>query len=424
MTPLDQAFIRAYARQAATPLKPPDGPQPATCEAVPSERGPQKAIDAPVRASGRPLVGVSDDALMRAIHQPHRDHEPQAERISSAAPAGVAKAADRKPAPTAPPVSEEPSVKSRPTQTPTLDGLDLSGIAYRLDAPAGDKPARQAATPAELAVVPPPHLDKAGNREGAKSTGGAAAKETADPQRRANATTSATNAGEVSGGPFTPMLQVEGFVWPKICGRLRDAAADELDRLGHAIHRDIRRGRKVLAIAGCRRGEGATTMLLCIARRLIRREMKVVLVDANRADPMLAKSLGLLPEHGWEDVLSGQLPLEEVVVESIDGSVAILPLCRSEEGGQPASVEPARIAEHLQTLRRSYDAVLIDLGPWESSILTSPSPSDAIVGVDAVVVVHNVASTAASHLDELQRRLAKSGIAPTGIVQNFVDAAT
>ena len=220
-----------------------------------------------------------------------------------------------------------------------------------------------------------------------------------------------------------PMLQVEGFVWPKICQRLRNAAADELDRLGHAIHRDIQRGRKVLAIAGCRRGEGATTMLLCIARRLIRREMKVILVDANRADPTLAKRLGLSPEHGWEDALSGQLSLEDVVIESIDGPAAILPLCLSEEGGQPASVEPARIAEHLQTLRRSYDAVLIDLGPWEGSILTGPSPAEAIAGVDAVVVVHNVASTSASHLDELQRRLARSGIAPAGIVQNFVDAA-
>ena len=80
---------------------------------------------------------------------------------------------------------------------------------------------------------------------------------------------------------FKPAWQVDRFTWPRVCRRLMARAAEEFDRLADALLAANARGQKVLAMAGCCRGEGATTLLLCAARRLAERGVKLVLVDAD-----------------------------------------------------------------------------------------------------------------------------------------------
>ena len=94
---------------------------------------------------------------------------------------------------------------------------------------------------------------------------------------------------------FKPAWEVDHFTWPRLCRRLIARAAEELDRLADALLAANSQGRKVLAMAGCRRGEGATTLLLCAARRLAERGIKPVLVDADLGRPRLAKRLGVQP---------------------------------------------------------------------------------------------------------------------------------
>ena len=62
--------------------------------------------------------------------------------------------------------------------------------------------------------------------------------------------------------PFKSGWQVDQFTWPRLCRRLIARAAGELDRLADALLAANSQGQKVLAVAGCRRGEGATTLLL------------------------------------------------------------------------------------------------------------------------------------------------------------------
>ena len=61
------------------------------------------------------------------------------------------------------------------------------------------------------------------------------------------------------------------------------------DRLADALVAINARGQKVLALGGWYRGEGATTLLLCAARRLVERGIRPVLVDADVRRPRLAK---------------------------------------------------------------------------------------------------------------------------------------
>ena len=222
--------------------------------------------------------------------------------------------------------------------------------------------------------------------------------------------------------PFRPMLQVDQFAWPRLAKRLGSQDSGLVGDLADALLKAADAGRKTLAIGGCWRGDGVTTLLLSAAKQLIARGLHIALVEGNLADPNLDRSLEVLPEFGWEDVLAGRLPLEEVVIESIgDGSVALLPVQTPLAGS--IDDEADVIAENLDTLRDAYDLVLVDLGPLEGRLTVEPSSTRTLVKMmDTVVLVHNCKEISKSRLARTGRHLRETGVAVEGVVENFVGA--
>lgn len=221
---------------------------------------------------------------------------------------------------------------------------------------------------------------------------------------------------------FKPGWQVDSFTWPKVCRRLIARAAVELDRLADALMAVNGQGYKVLAISGCHRGEGATTMLLCAARRLAERGIKPILVDADLTRPRLAKRLCLQPQFGWDETSEAAgRSLDQAIVEATTNNVALLPAREpSTETGRPTG-DPSRLADCLDTLRSHYDMILVDLGPLEDAGLGDPSRTQEIAQmIDAVVLVHNDHITSESRLTTMAEQLADAGITTAGIVENFV----
>ena len=221
--------------------------------------------------------------------------------------------------------------------------------------------------------------------------------------------------------PFRPVLEVDRFLWPPDCEKLEHAAAAPLDSLAEQMAEQASVGRKVVAIASCRRGDGCTTLLLSLAPRLSALGLRVLLVDADFHNPLLARSLGLVPEHGWEEVLAGRLPAEEVIVESLHDRLALLPLCepppgRSYElGGDP---DPA---VSLKQLAAHYDVVLLDLGRFHRHDASGSSlPQPNAEWIDALVLIRNVRSTPEEDLARNRRRVRAVGVHELGIVENFV----
>ena len=216
-------------------------------------------------------------------------------------------------------------------------------------------------------------------------------------------------AGVAGEDELRPLLEVDTFAWSRVSTKLSLAAGVQLDRLADALAARIAEGRKVVGLAGCRRRQGCTTLLLCAARRLAARGLKVVMVDADFDHPKLARRLGLLPEAGWEEVLAGGLPLAEVLIESLEDRVALLPLPGplSTESGLP---DPAA---SLDLLRRHYDLVLVDLGEVGAE-------AAARNWIDAVVLVHDVRSTPRAELVRATRRLQAAGQVELGVAENFV----
>ena len=218
---------------------------------------------------------------------------------------------------------------------------------------------------------------------------------------------------------FKPAWQVDHFTWPKLCRRLIDRASDELDRLAEALLAAVGQGQKVLAIGGCRRGEGATTLLLCAVRRLAERAVRPILVDADLDQPRLAKRLGVQPQFGWDETTEEEegRSLDQAIVEATVNNVSLLPVREPSEAGDRAASDPSRLGVCLGTLRDHYDVVLVDLGPLEDARLADGSVAAAI---DAVVLVHNGHVTSKEEQRAIEERLAAAGIAVAGIVENFV----
>jgi Mrp family chromosome partitioning ATPase len=186
-----------------------------------------------------------------------------------------------------------------------------------------------------------------------------------------------------------------------------------------AVHKQ---GNKVLGIAGCHRGEGATTLLLCAARRLAERGMKTILVDADFGRPRLAKRLGLQPQLGWDETdETEERSLDQAIVEATANNVALLPLREPEEDSGREPSDPSRLSDCLKTVQEHYDIVLVDLGPLEDAGLTDDASRRLTGGiVDCVILVHNHRVTTDDQESVFEEHLASAGIAVAGIVENFV----
>jgi Mrp family chromosome partitioning ATPase len=213
---------------------------------------------------------------------------------------------------------------------------------------------------------------------------------------------------------FRPAWQVERFSWPRVCRRLMSRASGEWDRLVEAVLAVGDEGRKVLAIAANRRGEGATTVLLCVARRLAERGVRTALADADLGRPRLAKRLGVQAQCGWDETADGGV--EQAVIEAERGALALLTL-REPTANLPGNWR--RWPECIDALRNRYQSVLIDPGPLERIGEELP-PWAADGAADAVLLVHNRRITSEGELQHLRRRLTAAGVPVAGVIENFV----
>ena len=150
---------------------------------------------------------------------------------------------------------------------------------------------------------------------------------------------------EAASREFKPAWQVDHFTWPAIVSAVDFVRRDELDHLADAILAVNNQGEKVLAIGGCHRGEGATTMLLCAARRLAERGVRLAMVDADLARPRLAKRLGLQPQLGWDETNDDEegRRIDEAMIEATGNNLAVLPARDLADDPERPAGDPTRL---------------------------------------------------------------------------------
>ena len=222
---------------------------------------------------------------------------------------------------------------------------------------------------------------------------------------------------------FKPALEVDGFRWSATC---RDLIERHYDRLRPALDALLAAddaGRSLIGVGAPAADVGCTTVLACLARLLADAGKSVAIVDGNFSAPGLAMQLGLAVESGWEDVLSGAVPLAEGVVYSLGDRVALLPLVR---GGVAAAetLDAIHASVTAGVLRYHYDMVLFDLGnvfdPVQGPIARRVARQCRL---DGIVLTFGLAAASAIHPQRLVQTAPELAAICLGVVENQLRAA-
>lgn len=218
--------------------------------------------------------------------------------------------------------------------------------------------------------------------------------------------------------PYVPLWEVDRFTWPALCDKLMHDPNGYFASASNKLLNVVRGGLKVLGITGSRRGEGRTTLALCLARAAAQAGIHVALVDADFSRPQLATMLGLETAYGWQEAATGKIPLSEAAVKSLADRLTVLPL-EVTASTAPLSLADPRVTATLRATAATFDLVIVDLGPLGSA--TEPLfPAGENCPLDAAVVVRDTRFASVGESRTVGDRLYEAGIEAVGIAENFV----
>jgi Mrp family chromosome partitioning ATPase len=214
-----------------------------------------------------------------------------------------------------------------------------------------------------------------------------------------------------------PVWEVDRFQWPITVERLTADKSGYFAQAGERLVAAVRDGLRTLAITGSRRGEGRSTLALCLARAAAKAGIQVAVIDADFARPQLAGKIGLEITHGWQDAATGLIPLSEAAVRSLTDNITVLPLEASAARGQLALSDP-RVTATLRAAAATFELVIVDLGPLPTDEELFPEGEGC--PFDAAIVVRDLRYASAAESADVGERLYAAGIEAVGVAENFV----
>ncbi len=216
----------------------------------------------------------------------------------------------------------------------------------------------------------------------------------------------------------SPLWEVDKFHWPRTCEKLMADDEGYLSRAGDKLLAAVQDGLRVLAITGTRRGEGRTTLALCLARAAAQAGVQVAVMDADFARPQLASKIALEVAFGWQDAALGRIPLSEAAVKSIHDRVTVLPL-ESAAVTRGLSLADPRVTATIRAASATFELLILDMGPMASSdSLTFPEGEGC--PFDAAIVVRDLRFATATESQTVGEALHDAGVEAVGIAENFV----
>jgi capsular exopolysaccharide synthesis family protein len=127
------------------------------------------------------------------------------------------------------------------------------------------------------------------------------------------------------------------------------------------LHGDAKRGSSLL-LTGAQPKEGTTAVACGLAIAMAETGASVVLVDANLRSPGVGRYLAMDTSHGLADVLAGTSQVPDVLQDSLDGRLTVLP-----SGQQPSDpgeiLASPRLGATLRNLTERFDVVIVDAPP-------------------------------------------------------------
>jgi len=174
---------------------------------------------------------------------------------------------------------------------------------------------------------------------------------------------------------------------------------------------------KVILITSALPEEGKTTTSVNSAIVLAQKGTRVLLIDADLRRPSIHKTLGMGPQVGLSNVLTGTATLQHAIIPS-----TILPELFILPAGTPPPnpaelLASTKMKDVLEELRKQYDHIVIDSPP-------TLSVTDAVVistSADAVVLVIRSGHTTKPALRRARDILLQVNARVCGVLVNAVD---
>lgn len=216
---------------------------------------------------------------------------------------------------------------------------------------------------------------------------------------------------------FAPSWEVDRFVWPAVLSQIEKSDQAAFQAISKHLRMANQDGLKVIAVTSGERGVGRSTVAMHLARSAAAAGLKVALVDADGFYPSLIDQLKIDLEHGWQECLFENIPLEEVAIKSIEDNVTLFPLT-AVIPTQQLHVNLHRMAKIVKRISLAYDMVFLDSNRLnlEQRDLIGVSQERII---DAAIVVTDSELSVKEKVDTAVSILHGMGIASVGIVQNF-----
>jgi tyrosine-protein kinase len=229
-----------------------------------------------------------------------------------------------------------------------------------------------------------------------------------------------SRAEKLAGAPVLASVGEDGQVKSEhlVVRDGRSSPSSEAFRRLRTGVRFLNTGKQVrsLVVTSSVAGEGATTVAANLAVALARAGDKVILVDANFRQPMLAELFGLNPGRGLTDVLAQSVKLDEALQVSYAE-----PTLRVLTSGPPPPnpselLGSRRMLDLMNALKQWADVVIFDTPP-----LLAVTDAVALSRLtDGAVLVCRPRSTKADQLESGRESLRSVGTRILGLVLNGV----
>lgn len=176
---------------------------------------------------------------------------------------------------------------------------------------------------------------------------------------------------------------------------------------------------RVIGMVSSIKGEGKTTSAINLAYVLAESGANVCLVEGDMRMPQIAKRLDVKAKHGLSEVLTGQTPAANAIVEKKFNKVSVNVIVSGTMPPNPSELLSSRAAANtFDELSQKFDYIIIDLPPIDVV-------SDAIVlsGImDGVIVVVSEGFVSKKLLNNTMRQLSLSDIRIIGFMRTFVSS--